>query len=108
MVEAAVRTDNWGRWGVDDERGALNLLTPEVVRRAGGCIRTGKVCSLGLPIKQHETPIAGYRNPPVAHSGLGLGKLRQTTAAHHRQRRQDGGGGQAGRGRRKPWRRRWR
>jgi kynurenine formamidase len=65
MVEAAVRQDNWGRWGTEDERGALNLLTPEVVLRAGSCIKTGKVYSLGLPISQQGTPVFGYRNPPM-------------------------------------------
>ena len=27
-------TGNWGRWGDDDERGTLNLLTPEAVLAA--------------------------------------------------------------------------
>lgn len=30
---------NWGRWGAADERGALNLLTPETVVAAAGCVR---------------------------------------------------------------------
>lgn len=55
---------NWGRWGADDERGTLNLLTPAVVQQAGGCIRSGRVYSLGLPISQSGTPVVGYRNPP--------------------------------------------
>jgi kynurenine formamidase len=42
---------NWGRWGADDQRGALNLLTPQVVRMATGCVRQGRVISLSLPIK---------------------------------------------------------
>lgn len=44
----AKRVSNWGRWGADDERGTLNLVTPEVVRRGAGCVRTGRVFSLGL------------------------------------------------------------
>jgi kynurenine formamidase len=32
---------NWGRWGADDERGTLNLITPEVTRRAIGVVRDG-------------------------------------------------------------------
>ena len=27
------RVSNWGRWGADDERGALNYLTPERSQR---------------------------------------------------------------------------
>ncbi|MEV5751374.1 cyclase family protein [Actinoallomurus sp. NPDC052308] len=42
---------NWGRWGTDDERGALNLLTPEVVRAAAACVREGRPLSLSLPIR---------------------------------------------------------
>ena len=33
--------NNWGRWGDDDERGSLNLLTPEVVKAAASSITTG-------------------------------------------------------------------
>lgn len=46
--EIAARVSNWGRWGADDERGTINYITPEKIRRAGSCIRKGKVFSLGL------------------------------------------------------------
>jgi kynurenine formamidase len=42
---------NWGRWGPGDERGALNLMTPEAVVAAAGCVREGRVLSLSLPIR---------------------------------------------------------
>lgn len=42
---------NWGRWGPNDERGAANLLTPEVVRAAAGSVREGRLLSLGMPIR---------------------------------------------------------
>ncbi len=41
---------NWGRWGVDDERGTLNLLTPEVVSHAASLVKRGKVYSLAMPL----------------------------------------------------------
>ena len=41
---------NWGRWGAQDERGTLNLLTPELVRAAAGLVRTGTVYSLAAPL----------------------------------------------------------
>ncbi|WP_067828987.1 cyclase family protein [Actinomadura kijaniata] len=44
-------SNNWGRWGSDDERGALNLLTPEAVVAAAGCVREGRVLGLSLPIR---------------------------------------------------------
>src|SRR5881409_483756 len=48
-IRALARTvSNWGRWGADDERGTLNFITPEVVRRAAACVRRGHVFSLGL------------------------------------------------------------
>ena len=43
--------DNWGRWGSQDERGTLNLLAPDVVMAAAGCVRQGRVLSLSLPIR---------------------------------------------------------
>ncbi|MEV0403590.1 cyclase family protein [Actinoallomurus sp. NPDC050550] len=44
-------SNNWGRWGDVDERGALNLLTPDVVRAAASCVREGRPLSLSLPIR---------------------------------------------------------
>lgn len=41
---------NWGRWGADDERGTLNLLTPEVVGHAATLVKRGKVYSLAMPL----------------------------------------------------------
>jgi kynurenine formamidase len=41
---------NWGRWGAEDERGTLNLLTPEVVSHAAGLVKRGKVYSLAMPL----------------------------------------------------------
>src|SRR5215471_4554773 len=46
----ARRVSNWGRWGADDERGTVNFITPDVVRRAAGCVRRGTVFSLALPL----------------------------------------------------------
>ena len=43
------RVRNWGRWGDDDERGTLNLITPDKLVAAGALIRSGKVFDLGIP-----------------------------------------------------------
>lgn len=61
---ATPKTGNWGRWGPDDERGALNLLTPEVVLAATKVCTTGKVYNLGLPVARHGTPVFDYRGAP--------------------------------------------
>src|SRR5579885_3482163 len=50
LRELAARVSNWGRWGADDERGTVNFITPEVVRRGAQCVRRGQVFSLGLSI----------------------------------------------------------
>ncbi len=41
---------NWGRWGANDEIGCLHLMTPDVIKRAAGLVRTGKAYSLGMPL----------------------------------------------------------
>ncbi|WP_280424728.1 cyclase family protein [Nocardia carnea] len=64
-VESGVRVGNWGRWGDDDERGALNLLTDDVVREARSAIKTGSVYALGLPIQRAGIPnMAAIRGVP--------------------------------------------
>ena len=57
--------NNWGRWGDDDERGALNLLTPDVIKAAAGSISAGKVYSLGIPIQGQGVPLMDYRGTPM-------------------------------------------
>ncbi|MBO3746645.1 cyclase family protein [Streptosporangiaceae bacterium NEAU-GS5] len=47
----ATEPNNWGRFGPDDQRGTLNLLTGETVLRALGSARTGQVVSLSMPIR---------------------------------------------------------
>ena len=38
---------NWGRWGPKDQRGALNLITPEKTRAAARLVEDGVTVSLG-------------------------------------------------------------
>lgn len=45
---------NWGRWGKDDERGALNLITPAKRQQAGALVKTGTTVSLARPIQRSE------------------------------------------------------
>jgi kynurenine formamidase len=48
----AQRVSNWGRWGPDDQRGTLNLITPDAVRRGAAAVRTGEAFSLAIPFDQ--------------------------------------------------------
>jgi kynurenine formamidase len=59
VVELTARLSNWGRWGADDERGAINLITEENVRRAGAAARRGRVISLA-----HDISLARASNNP--------------------------------------------
>lgn len=52
----------WGRWGNEDERGALNLAGREEAKRAAGLVRTGQVISLAQPLSP-KTPVPGHRAP---------------------------------------------
>lgn len=45
---------NWGRWGPEDERGALHLLTPERVAAAARLVRDGTTVTLSLPLNTHR------------------------------------------------------
>lgn len=52
LQDLAARVSNWGRWGGDDQRGTLNLITPEAVLRGVRAARRGRVFSLAIPFDQ--------------------------------------------------------
>jgi kynurenine formamidase len=55
---------NWGRWGLDDQLGTLNYITPDAVRAAAGLVRSGRQVSMAIPINK----VAGPDNPnPAIH-----------------------------------------
>jgi kynurenine formamidase len=56
---------NWGRWGEDDERGALNLLTPKVLKTAAASVKIGRFYPLGIPIQAEGVPLYDYRAKPM-------------------------------------------
>jgi len=59
---------NWGRWGPDDERGALNFITAEVTAQAVATVKTGHTVSCARPLPTRPGP----DNPiPVAHHMIG-------------------------------------
>jgi kynurenine formamidase len=59
---------NWGRWGKDDERGALNLITAEKRRQAAALVKTGDVVSLAHPLIA-EKPAGTAQPRPVNRAG---------------------------------------
>jgi kynurenine formamidase len=46
---------NWGRWGPEDERGTLNLLTPERVAAAAALVREGRTVTMSLPLNTRRS-----------------------------------------------------
>src|SRR5580658_1000777 len=59
---------NWGRWGDDDQRGALNLVTPEVTAAAATTVTSGRSVSCARPLNT----VAAADNPaPAAHHMIG-------------------------------------
>lgn len=50
MRQVYENVKNWGRWGAEDERGALNLITPEKLREAAACVISGETVSCALEL----------------------------------------------------------
>ncbi len=59
---------NWGRWGDDDQLGALNLITPAVTAAATATVRVGRTVSCARPL---DTRAAADNPNPVAHHMIG-------------------------------------
>ena len=55
---------NWGRWGKDDEVGAVNLITPEKRAAAASLVRSGRAVSLTRPF---PTESAANNPNPAQH-----------------------------------------
>lgn len=50
------RVSNWGRWGAEDQAGALNLITPARRVTAAGLIREGVSVSCAYPVDTIPSP----------------------------------------------------
>ena len=64
---------NWGRWGPDDQRGALNHLTPDRRAAAAALVRTGESVSLAFDLGPDPLP---DHSRPVQHHMLASGDAR--------------------------------
>ena len=62
----------WGLYGLDDELGTLNLLTPVVVTEAAREVQTGVRIGLDLPIDYIAEPSHGRRK--LTHKVIRQGK----------------------------------
>ena len=52
---------NWGRWGKNDQKGCLNLITPDKTRQAAGLIKSGLTVSCARPITTEMAPDITYQ-----------------------------------------------
>ena len=66
---------NWGRWGADDERGTLNLITPEKRTQAAALVREGVSVSLAHDAETEAT-IDGPRPYQVTPLGITADEIR--------------------------------
>ena len=64
IAELLQKVSNWGRWGADDQRGALNFISNEKRAAAARLVRTGEAISLALPL---ATRPARDNPAPVTH-----------------------------------------
>jgi kynurenine formamidase len=66
---------NWGEFGMDDQLGSLNHITPERVRAAIAEVREGLAFCLSLPLDYPGgRALAPHRHPPVLHPTERRGK----------------------------------
>ncbi len=57
---------NWGRWGKDDQLGALNFITAAKIKEAASLVRQGKVFALGINFDAYGPQGAhGFRRNPI-------------------------------------------
>jgi Putative cyclase len=67
---------NWGDFGPDDQRGRLNLLTPQRVLRALAEVRDGESFCLSLPLDRPGGSVLNpNRHPPVLRPTIRHGKV---------------------------------
>src|SRR5258705_4510456 len=62
---------NWGRWGKQDQMGAVNLITPAKRKQAASLIRDGVSVSIARNI---ETEKAADNDSPYIHKMTATGK----------------------------------
>jgi kynurenine formamidase len=56
---------NWGRWGPDDQRGTMNLIGQEQIRRAAALVRKGVLFDLSIPLDESGPQLGPGRGNPV-------------------------------------------
>ena len=68
------RLSNWGRWGVEDQLGTLNFITPEVRRAAAALVREGRSVSCSNPLATRAVVEDKFRNARPAEVVLSINR----------------------------------
>ena len=76
---------NWGRWGDDDERGTLNLITPEKALQAAALVQTGTSVSLSQQLGRRAAEEVPGPRPVNVGGALTNVFLKQGGALYERQ-----------------------
>jgi kynurenine formamidase len=70
---------NWGRWGKDDQIGALNLITPAKRRQAAALVKEG----ISVSLSRDADTVKAIDNPdPYEHRMIAIGEDRIGVAPH--------------------------
>lgn len=56
LDDLLIRRNNWGRWGAGDQRGAINLITPQKRVEAARLVKSGRVVSLSREVETAPQP----------------------------------------------------
>lgn len=75
--------NNWGRWGADDQRGALNLVDDAKRASAAALVRTGRSISLSRPLDKAPVEYE-LRTERWDDSGAGFAHDRLVVDCHDR------------------------
>lgn len=76
-VQAYLKEDrNWGRWGDDDQMGAVNMVTPDKRVAAAGTVKSGRAVCLSrefpkTPAPNNYTPALHYMKRVERGQGCG-------------------------------------
>jgi len=75
LEELFVKLSNWGKWGKDDQLGALNYVTPAKIAEAGSLVRAGVTISMAQPL---STKTSADNPLPVTHLMCHVSDLEMT------------------------------
>ena len=78
------KLSNWGRWGVDDQRGTLNFIGKDQCRKAAALVREGVSVSCAWDISTRPQ-VGDHFGPPQRHmlmTGEGLADQHRVVPPH--------------------------